>query len=63
MEWRHGNYPFNKFRRTMSKIAWLSRKGTSRAMLRKHKNEITECKKKKKKKSGLKTFKPKCKNI
>lgn len=33
----------------MSKTAWLSRKGTSRAMLRKHKNEITEGKKKKKK--------------
>ena len=29
----------------MSKMAWLSRKGTSRAMLRKRKNEITECKK------------------
>lgn len=49
MEWRRGNYPFNKFRRAMSKTAWLSRKGTSRAMLRKHKNEITEGKKKKKK--------------
>lgn len=47
MEWRHGNYPFNKFRRTMSKMAWLSRKGTSRAMLRKHENEITQKKKKK----------------
>ena len=34
----------------MSKTAWLSRKGTSRAMLRKHKNEITECKKNKNKK-------------
>lgn len=61
VEWRRGNYPFNKFRRAMSKTAWLSRKGTSRAMLRKHKNEITEGKKKKKK--GLKTFKPKCENI